>query len=461
MSSSPPPSDPSPTPDPYQRDPTYHLDPPRSPKAMFRYWGPGLVLTASVVGSGELIATTGLGATVGYLALWLIILSCFIKVAIQLVLGRYAIYSGETTLQFLDRLPGPRLGGSWFTWLWIFMLIMVNVQQGAMLGGVALALHLVFPQIHVSIWALVTAASVIVLLRNGRYSLLEHLSTAMVAAFTLTTLVCVALLRQTAYSFSAADLWEGLQFHLPADGVTIAVAAFGITGIGSSELIYYPYWCIEKGYARAVGVYEDTEAWFERARGWIATMNWDALLSMGIYTVLTLAFYTLGASVLHTQGLIPEGMEMVQTLSRMYTEILGLGAFYLFLLGAFFALFSTLFVSVAANARVLTDCFGLIGWARLETYTDRLRWIRWLVTLQPLLHFVLFLAIQLPLWMVVIGGMAQALMLPIIALATLYLRYQWLDKRLAPSKGLDVLLWLSVLSILAVGVYGLIARFGG
>ena len=65
--------------DPYQRDPAYFLNPPKGLKEMLHYWGPGLVLTASVVGSGELIATTSLGAKVGYLALWLIIISCFIK----------------------------------------------------------------------------------------------------------------------------------------------------------------------------------------------------------------------------------------------------------------------------------------------------------------------------------------------------------------------------------------------
>ena len=427
---------------------------------MFRYWGPGLVLTASIVGSGELIATTSLGAKVGYLALWLIIISCFIKVALQLVIGRYAIYTGETALQFFDKLPGPRARASWFIWLWLFMLIIVSFQQGAMLGGVAMVLNIVIPQLSVTTWAFLMAAMTILLLLAGKYSLLEKLSIAMVASFSFTTIVCVALLNQTPYNFSAADLWEGLKFQLPTGGVPIAVAAFGITGIGTTELIFYPYWCIEKGYARSVGIQENTEAWYTRARGWIRTMNLDALLSMLIYTVLTLAFYILGAAVLHTQNLLPEGMEMIQILSQMYTEILGVGALYLFLLGAFFALFSTIFVSTAAHARLFTDCFHLLGLAKLRDYSDRLRWIRWLVTLQPIFHFILFLTFQLPLWMVLVGGTAQTLMLPVIAFGTLYLRYRRLDKKLAPSKGLDLLLWISCICIVIFAIYGLIAQFG-
>src|SRR5437867_770884 len=422
---------------------------------MLRHWGPGLVLTASVVGSGELIATTSLGSRVGYLVLWIIILSCFIKVSLQLVIGRYALYSGETTLRFLNQIPGPRLRASWVIWLWLAMMILVSFQQGAMLAGVAQVLNLVIPQLSVTAWAAVTAVVTILLLRSGKYSLVETLSTAMVVSFTFATITCVAFLQRTVYAFSTADLWQGLEFQLPPGGAGIAMAVFGITGIGATELIYYPYWCIEKGYARSVGVQDNSAAWYSRARGWIRTMNWDAFLSMLVYTVVTLAFYLLGASVLHSKDIYPEGMEMVKLLSNMYTQVLGMWAFYLFLLGAFFVLYSTIFVSVAANARLFIDCFHIMGLVSLRDYPHRQHWIRWLVTLQPPIHFMLFLTFQLPLWMVLVGGTAQSLMLPVIAFATLYLRYRRLDERLKPSTGLDLLLWISCICIVLVSVYGI------
>lgn len=53
--------------------------------------GPGMVLAASIVGSGELIATTTLGAQVGFVALWIILVSCAIKPVVQSELGRYTI----------------------------------------------------------------------------------------------------------------------------------------------------------------------------------------------------------------------------------------------------------------------------------------------------------------------------------------------------------------------------------
>ncbi len=53
--------------------------------------GPGIILASSIVGSGELIATTVVGAKVGFSLLWLIILGCAVKVAAQIEIGRNAI----------------------------------------------------------------------------------------------------------------------------------------------------------------------------------------------------------------------------------------------------------------------------------------------------------------------------------------------------------------------------------
>ncbi len=69
--------------------------PPSASKAISRL-GPGLVLAASIVGSGELIATTTLGAQAGFVALWVVLLSCAVKPAVQAELGRYTVATGET-----------------------------------------------------------------------------------------------------------------------------------------------------------------------------------------------------------------------------------------------------------------------------------------------------------------------------------------------------------------------------
>jgi len=95
--------------DPYAIQPEDAESPPSGLGATLRRIGPGVVLASSIVGSGELIATTTLGAKVGYTALWIILLSCAIKPAVQAELGRYTIATGETGLAGLNHVPGPRL----------------------------------------------------------------------------------------------------------------------------------------------------------------------------------------------------------------------------------------------------------------------------------------------------------------------------------------------------------------
>ena len=85
--------------DPYKRTHEHIEEPPVAFGQILKRIGPGMILAASIVGSGELIATTVLGAEVGYTLLWLIIISCLIKIVVQNELGRYSIATGETTLE--------------------------------------------------------------------------------------------------------------------------------------------------------------------------------------------------------------------------------------------------------------------------------------------------------------------------------------------------------------------------
>src|SRR3972149_10573972 len=110
----------------------------------------------------------------------------------------------------------------------------------------------------------------------------------------------------------------------------------------------YPYWVLEKGYARELG--DPTSAgWAERARRWIRTIWLDAGLSTALATMVTGAFFLLGAAVLYRQEIVPEGLEVVDQVSRVYTQTYGDWSKWLFLLGAFCTLYSTLVVLAAAR----------------------------------------------------------------------------------------------------------------
>ena len=88
--------------DPYAMPADALREPPPTLWKALRQIGPGIILAGSIIGTGELLLTTGLGAKYGFMFLWLILLSCVVKVFVQVELGRYTISSGKPTLAALD-----------------------------------------------------------------------------------------------------------------------------------------------------------------------------------------------------------------------------------------------------------------------------------------------------------------------------------------------------------------------
>ncbi len=438
-------------------------EPPSTLGGALRHLGPGLVVTGSIVGTGELILTTRLGAEVGYVFFWFILLSCFVKVAVQVELGRYTISSGEPTLVALDGLPGPRpLGVAWWVWGWFAMALAVFAQGAGIISGLGQAVHLLvgsFPgtgsvQASFVAWGVVAALTVLPILLTGRYGPVEKVTTWLVFLFTLGTVGNVVALQRTDLAVSGADLARGLSFQMPDQGALIALGVFGITGVGAAELIFYPYWCVEKGYARFCGPRDDSEEWAARARGWLWVLRLDAWLAFAVYTLSTIAFYLLGAAVLNRQGVLPAGNEMVETLSGMYSETFGDTGYVLFLVGAFLVLYSTKFVGDAANGRLLTDFFGMLLRLDFSDYAARRRVIGIVVSASAaLLIAIAVLVPDQPVVLVTVGAVAQAMTLPLIVAAALLLRYRKTDPRLRLSKTHDALVWLAAVCMFGVSAY--------
>jgi manganese transport protein len=384
--------------------------------------GPGLILSAIIVGSGELIVTPKLGAEEGFKLLWFIILGCVLKVFVQIELGRYAVTRGKTTLEALNTLPGPRLLVSWVLWLWLAMYVCLVPQVAGMVGGVATSLRLGGAIAPIPALAILIGAITAILLIVGRYRLVETASTAMVAIFTVTTMVAVGSLQFTPFAVTAPQVASGFGFELPASLIT-AFGAFGIIGVGASELIYYPYWCLEKGYALRVGPDDGAPEWKDRARGWLRVMRIDAWISFFIYTTATIAFYILGAAILHAKQLKVESNLMIETLSQMYRSAFGEWSLWLFLLGAIAVLYSTIFGATASNARLFADALSIFGAKTYRDNDERVRWVKIGCILLPIAFTSVFLIFGNPVTLVFWGAIAQGLMLPFLAAAALYFHF--------------------------------------
>jgi manganese transport protein len=180
-----------------------------------------------------------------------------------------------------------------------------------------------------------------------------------------------------------------------------------------------------------------------------------------VFTVATVAFYLLGAAVLHPQGLNPSGEKMIPTLSVMYLKPLeGTGLAFLrplttvgFLLGAWAVLFKTLYVATAGNSRMTADFLNLSGLLPQKGPHARERVVKAFCVIYPVLALGLYFALREPVTLIKIGGISQALMLPLISGATLYLWKRDPDRRVGPSFLTDILTWIAFFAITTVALY--------
>lgn len=446
--------------DPYCQSESAIREPPTSVWGSLPFLGPGFILSASIVGSGELIATTIVGAKAGFVLMWFIIFSCLVKVAVQVEFGKHAISSGESTMASLNTLPGPKLGqANWSIWTWLILMIAKMMQVGGIVGAVVLAIEQFAPSLSQmparAISTYVVAASVSLLVYRGYYLLIEKASLIMIGAFTLFTFVSICALQTTDLAITGSEFVSGLVPNIPTETVVIfaAIGAFGITGVGGDEIMAYNYWLLEKGYGAYTGPRSESPEWERRAKGWIRIMYLDATLAMVAYTAMTVMFYLLGAAVLHRQGNVPESGQLISTLGNMYTASLGPWARSVFVVGAIVVLYSTLFAALAAWTRMFSDAFARVGLYRFEDEQTRRKAIAILAWLIPFGWGTLFLFMGKPALMVFLGGIATVVILLIVVFAALYFRYRRLDDRLLPTRIYDIALWISSVSIVAVAGY--------
>ncbi len=621
------------------------LAPPTGFFPRLKYLGPGIIVAGSIVGAGELIATTSTGAVAGFSLLWLIIIGCVIKVFVQVELGKHAVLTGKGTMQMLSEMPGPGFkGANWALACWFIMLISGIAALGALLNGVGQAMAIAVPltqkgrvhnqlqqhqtqfllisrmaagiqepivdsetpkqyplaqplvdlwkteiqrlcqtvtsiseggidvksdvqsiqslldsdtrlfqrsllrktgqmieleidqlantnngdaallesrkewvviirsqlanlentannpkqtdsqsllalidkllaypsnaaisksesssagrdQVTASppadsfLWSMAIGLVSLVLLLIGRFRLLELISLVLVGLFTVATIVNIFLLQSTQWQIDGAQIASGLKFQLPVDQglgkygpLATALMTFGIIGVGAAELLAYPYWCLEKGYARFTGKPDRSDAWASRAVGWLQILRLDAWLSMFVYTFSTIVFYLLGAAVLHSLRIVPEGSGMIQSLSVMFEPTMGPTGKVIFLCGSVAVLYSTFLVATASHSKTAADAFRVAGWIPNSKNSLTIAY-KVLCTLMTFVAIALVYAALDPKSIVLIGGFFQALMLPVLAGTAIYYRYQRqvFDRRLMSSKLWDAFLWISSLGMFFCG----------
>lgn len=308
---------------------------PLSLREKLKFLGPGVVLAALAIGSGELVLTPRSGAQYGFALLWVPILTIVYKAAFSEGLARLTIASGDDVFRAFDWLPGPRHWAQYFIIL-VFTLDMIGYGGIALAGGSALSG--LFPGFDIRLWALCAAALVPILLYTGSYPFFEKVVVAM----------CAVLLAGVIYTLfqvplPGGQIARGLVPSIPEGSVSTIMGLMGWIGAGTTTLLYST-WINEK-----IGKARNEEEY----RRWLSTMRIDCIASYTLMLGISFAFLAMGVATLHAQGIVPEKQEIMSTLSGMLDSVPR--GRETFLVVAFFALFSTVVSCMDGKSRAIAS----------------------------------------------------------------------------------------------------------
>ncbi|WP_226962480.1 MULTISPECIES: Nramp family divalent metal transporter [unclassified Streptomyces] len=287
-------------------------------KASWRHIGPGIVVAATGVGAGDLVATLVAGSRFGYTLLWAAVIGCLVKISLAEAAGRWHLATGRTLFD------GWRSLGAWTTVYFAgYVVVWGFVYGGAAMASSALPLAALFPGVlEPEWWGILCGLLGLAFVWFNRYAVLEKAMTVLVGVMFLVT-VYVAV-RVTP---NLGDALAGLAPVLPDGSLLYTLGLVGGVG-GTITLAAYGYWVNAKGW---------------RDAGWMRVMRLDnriAYLTTGVFVV---AMLVVGAELLHSSGIaLAKGDRGLIDLGTVLADRYGTVTANLFLVGFFAASFTSL-----------------------------------------------------------------------------------------------------------------------
>ncbi|MGD8615750.1 MAG: Nramp family divalent metal transporter [Gammaproteobacteria bacterium] len=201
--------------------------------------GPGIVIAATGLGAGDLIAASVAGARYGSAVLWAAVLGALLKFTLNEGLARWQLATGTTLLEGWVR----RLPRFWSAYFFLYLVFWSFIVAGALMAATGLALHALLPAVSVeaagALQSIVAAALVIF----GRYRLLEILMKCFIAMMFVVVLYCAIALRPDWSAVVSGILLP----RLPQGSLLFLLGVMGGVG-GSVTLLSYGYWIRERGW---------------------------------------------------------------------------------------------------------------------------------------------------------------------------------------------------------------------
>lgn len=367
--------------------------------------GPGIIVAATGLGAGDIVAAAVAGARFGTVLLWAVLIGGLLKFVLNEGLARWQLVTGKTLLEgWIDYLP--KFIGWYFL---VYLLLWSFMVAAALMAATGLAAHAMLPQLSVPVWGVLHALVALVIVLTGGYRHLELAMKLFVGMMFVTVVLCAVLLTP-----SLKEIATGLFVpRLPDNSLAYVFGIIGGVG-GSVTVMSYGYWMREAG-------------WRDASK--IGGMRVDLGVAYALTVLFGIAIIIVSANVGAEEA---SGNGMALAVAENMEEVLGPVGLWLFLLGFWGAVTSSM-IGVWHGVPYLFANFYYKRFARVREaihenesyhYSPAYRYYLLLMAVLPMLMLI----VDRPVWVVVIYAVTGAFFMPLLAALLLYMnsRRQWL-----------------------------------
>ena len=312
----------------------------RRPRSLFALIGPGLLLAATGVGGGDLATASFVGDLLGTAVLWAALVAAFLKFVVTEGLARWQLATGDTLLEGVAHRFGRGVIGVFLAYLLLWSFFVGSAQMSA--NGATL--HAMFPVFadardgKVAFGVISSLVGVGLVLWGG------------FRAFEIAMRLCIgtmfAMVIVTAIFFwpGTGAVLEGLFVpripRMDANAIIWTVALIGGLG-GTLTVLSYGYWMREVG---------------RNGREDLNACRIDLGASYLITAIFGIAMMIVGRTI-HVEG---EGTGLLVSLSNQVGVVLGPAGRWVFLIGTFGTVFSSLLGVWQAAPYLFADSWRLL-----------------------------------------------------------------------------------------------------
>lgn len=283
------------------------------PVRLLAILGPGLLVAATGVGAGDLATATFSGSALGTAVLWAVVMGAALKYALNEGIARWQLATGTTVIDGI---------GSIAAWLFLPYLLLWSYFVGAaMMSACGVTMQAIWPAFDDAadgkLWfGVAHSAAGAALALAGGYRLFEKIMSIAIAVMFVTVLATAALLLPDV-TWAAPGLPDA-----GGKGLGWTVALLGGVG-GTVTVLCYGYWIREEGRTSP----DD-----------LRVCRIDLGVGYAMTALFGLAMVTIGSTMEIRGG----GAGLIVALAEALEARVGPAGRWVFLLGAWGAVFSSL-----------------------------------------------------------------------------------------------------------------------